>query len=290
MTYGLTGNTNKELLWDPVMQAILWFERSQVPYRLYEPLAKGLVERGRLAPSVAEQVATAALHETDLVLSFGGDGTIINTARLIAPHGTPVLGVNIGRLGFLADLEISNIEAALEKIQLGQYKVVPRMALELLLPNDNTPRWALNEFVVNKGANASLINITAHINGTHLCHYWADGLIISTPTGSTAYSLSAGGPILVPGSACFALTPLAPHTLTMRPLVVPHTSVVELSVPEKDCPFFLAVDGQVEHLEVASNRLILHEAKHTFNLVLLEGHDYFSTLRGKLGWGVHVRA
>ncbi|MBL7978869.1 MAG: NAD(+)/NADH kinase [Bacteroidetes Order II. Incertae sedis bacterium] len=290
MTFGITGNTNKQLLWDPVMRAVDWFEQSRLAFKLYEPLAKGLVERGRISALLAEQVATMSLHETDMVLSFGGDGTIINTARLIAPHGTPVLGVNIGRLGFLADMEVSHIELALEKIRLGQYKVMPRMALELLLPQDTTPRWALNEFVINKGPDASLININAHINGVHLCNYWADGLIVATPTGSTAYSLSAGGAIMVPGSACFSLTPLAAHTLTMRPLVVPHTAVLELNIPESDCPYMLVVDGEVEHLGASSNRLILHEAKHTFNLVILEGHDYFATLRGKLGWGVHVRA
>lgn len=289
MIYGITGNTNKSILWSPVLQLIQQLQRKQRPFKVYETVARGLVARELMSAEEASKCATRNLAETDLVLSFGGDGTIINTARLLAPHDTPILGINIGKLGFLADVEVSMLDQALEALEAGRYTCSTRMVLEAILPHDPRPRWALNEFVLSKGGVASLINIETKVSGQFLCNYWADGLIIATPTGSTAYSLSAGGPIITPGSGTIVLTPIAPHTLTMRPIVLPQTVQLEAFIQMDECPFNLAIDGHNETIAFLESPIRIQRAAHSVKLVILEGQNYFATLRNKLGWGLAVR-
>jgi NAD+ kinase len=287
MIYGITGNPTKPELWTPVSRVVEWFRDHNYDFWLHEPIADGLLERELISPTVEQKHSVADIAEAgDLVLSFGGDGTLLRTAHLTGPNDTPLLGVNIGRLGFLADIEVDQLFEALEAVVAGEYDVEERMVLRA---EDEgaffDTEWALNEFVVNRSGNAGLIKIEVIVDGTPLNTYWADGLILGTPTGSTAYSLSTGGPIIAPGVDAMILTPIAPHTLTVRPIVLPAGSTLTCRVLGNDEPYVFSADGRSTILDGHDLAFSVERANHTVNLVKLPDQHFFHTLRSKLMWG-----
>ena len=289
MTYGITGNPTKDTLWPPVAEAVSWFRARDLDFWIHEPIAAGLLERSLIPSAVGREHSVADIVRAgDLVLSFGGDGTLLRTAHLTGPNDTPLLGVNIGRLGFLADIEVEQLHEALEQIAAGEYTIEERMVLEARAetsaPFDT--EWALNEFVVDRSGAAGLIRIEVEVDGTPLNTYWADGLIVGTPTGSTAYSLSTGGPIIAPGVEAVILTPIAPHTLTVRPIVLPADSTITCRVLDDDQPYVFAADGRSAMFEEHDLEFTIERAPHTVNLVKLPEQHFFQTLRSKLMWGV----
>ena len=289
MIYGITGNPTKENLWDPLASLVQRLLDEDREFWIHEPIADGLVERDLFTPAVCDDHAVSNIAEAgDLVLSFGGDGTLLRSAHLTGPNDTPLLGVNIGRLGFLADIEIEQIHDALDALEAGNYRVEERLVLQAQL--DSHPafdtKWALNEFVLDRSGAAGLIEIEVVVNGTPLNTYWADGLIIGTPTGSTAYSLSTGGPIIAPGVEAVVLTPIAPHTLTVRPIVLPAEATITCRVSQNDQPYVFAADGRSTMFEEHDLEFSVERAPHTVNLVKLPGQHFFHTLRSKLMWGV----
>ncbi len=289
MIYGITGNTQKEQLWEPVDELIRWMARQGLEVRLHPDVARGLVARGLLSDDEAAALTAHDLAaEVDLLLSFGGDGTLLQSAHLAGRRGTPVLGVNIGRMGFLADVEVEQVREAIRTIEAGDYHLEARMVLEAELEDGPVPElpWALNEFVIDRSGLAGLITIDVTVDGVSLTRYWADGLIFSTPTGSTAYSLSAGGPIVSPECEVVILTPIAPHTLTLRPIVLPASVEIEARVYTGGQPYVLAADGRSQLIHREGQRITIRRAEHTVNLVKLPGQHYFQTLRSKLMWGV----
>lgn len=290
MVYGITGNPTKEELWTPVSEVVAWFSERNLDFWIHEPIAAGLLERNLISPSVGrEHSVTDIVQAGDLVLSFGGDGTLLRAAHLTGPNDTPLLGVNIGRLGFLADIEIEQLHEALESIVAGNYTIEERMVLEAHVDGAShfDAEWAVNEFVVDRSGAAGLIKIEVEVNGTHLNTYWADGLIMATPTGSTAYSLSTGGPIIAPGVDAVILTPIAPHTLTVRPIVLPADSTITCRVlDDDDQPYVFAADGRSTLFDEHGLQFTIQRAHHTVNLVKLPEQHFFHTLRSKLMWGV----
>ncbi|MEM1042003.1 MAG: NAD(+)/NADH kinase [Bacteroidota bacterium] len=292
MVYGITGNTNKEKLWQPAADLIRWLQSEGLPFCLDRRVAAGLAERGLIASATAGACRTDDLAETsDLVLSFGGDGTLLNAAHQIGTRETPVLGVNIGRLGFLTSAEVAEAEQAIRQIEAGLHEVEEREVLEATVDGRaDPPRWALNDFVVAKSGSASMIDVQVHVDGYYLNDYWADGLIVATPTGSTAYSLAAGGPLLAPDSGALVLTPIAPHTLTTRPIVFPGRVEVTLRVTSRAASFLLAHDGTSDLIECPEAgeggvEITVRQAAHRVRLVRLPGRGYFQTIRDKLSWG-----
>ena len=288
MIYGITGNARKDRLWHPVADLIRWLTRENLAYCLHPALARGLHERDLLdADSTTLPVSDDLAQEADVVLSFGGDGTMLRTAHETGINDTPLLGVNIGRLGFLADIEVETVQNAIQKIEAGEYRVERRMVLEATLKHDTPlePRWALNEFVIDRSGATGMIKIEVIVDGTPLNTYWADGLIVATPTGSTAYSLSTGGPIIAPGCDAIILTPIAPHTLTVRPIVLPSSSEIQLRVLENTQPYVFAADGQSAVFERHDVAFQIQRAAHTVNLIKFPDQHYFKTLRSKLMWG-----
>ncbi|WP_263831369.1 NAD(+)/NADH kinase [Salinibacter sp.] len=288
MVYGITGNPTKDALWAPLAKLIDRLTDDDLPFRIHAPIATGLVEQGlvdeeRCRAHAVDDVAAAG----DIVLSFGGDGTLLRTAHRTGPNGTPLLGVNIGRLGFLADIEIGQIHDAIDALEAGDYRTEERLALQADLESDSglDTEWALNEFVLDRSGAAGLIEIEVAVDGTPLNTYWADGLIISTPTGSTAYSLSTGGPIITPGVDAIILTPIAPHTLTVRPIVLPADATITCQVRENDQPYVFAADGQSTMFDEHNLEFSVERANHAVNLVKLPGQHFFHTLRSKLMWG-----
>ena len=288
MTYGITGNTGKEKLWQPAAALIRWLDDEGLTYCLDERVAAGLVDRGLVEGAACAPRAVADLAATsDIVLSFGGDGTLLNTAHAIGSRETPILGVNIGRLGFLTGSEVGEVEDTIRMIEKGEHLVEERVVLDASLEGDtgDAPRWALNDFVIAKSGSASMIDVKVHVDGYYLNDYWADGLIIATPTGSTAYSLAAGGPLLAPNTGAIVITPIAPHTLSTRPIVLPNHVEITLQVATRGQPFLLAYDGTSEVIEAGQAVLTIKKAAHSVRLVRLPGRGYFQTIRTKLSWG-----
>lgn len=290
MDYGITGNPTKQNLWQPVAQLIHQLHEKGLDYWIHEPIAVGLEERGLVDADQSRRRAVADIAPpSDIVLSFGGDGTLLRTAHVTGPNDTPLLGVNIGRLGFLADLEVDQLPKALDALERNEYTVEERMVLEAKIEGhpDVTKKWALNEFVLDRSGETGLIQIEVRVDDQPLNTYWADGLIVATPTGSTAYSLSTGGPIIAPGVNAVILTPIAPHSLTVRPIVLPATSRVSCRVVNDEQPYVFAADGRSTRFEEHGEAFLIERAPHTVNLVKLPGQHFFHTLRSKLMWGAH---
>jgi NAD+ kinase len=224
----------------------------------------------------------------DLVLVLGGDGTMIATARMIGDEEVPVLGVNYGSLGYLTEFRIEELYDALEMILADNYRLDKRvmLAVELQRGADVVTRnRVLNDVVINKSALARIIEIEAYLNSQFVNSFRADGLIVSTPTGSTAYNLSAGGPIIFPSMNAVVITPICPFTLSNRPLVVPEDAVIELLMKTDQEDVSLTLDGQVGFPLRVDDRVVIRKSRTTFNLIQPSNRNYFDVLRDKLRWG-----
>ena len=227
--------------------------------------------------------------DVDFAISLGGDGTFLRAASRVGKKNVPVLGVNMGHLGFLADIAPDEAEAAINDIFEGKYRFVERSVIEASTENEpfrGNP-YALNEVAVLKRDIASMILIRTTINGEYLTTYQADGLIVSTPTGSTAYSLSNGGPIMVPSTDVLCLTPVAPHSLNVRPIVVNDNVTVELEVESRSHNFLIAVDGRSEKMQEGT-KVTIRKAPFAIRIVKRLGKQYYKNLRDKMGWGQGV--
>jgi NAD+ kinase len=226
----------------------------------------------------------------DCLISLGGDGTMLDAVTLVKDSGIPILGINFGRLGFLASISPDALQSAVEAI-VNRTFVVDKRALIHLDSNEglfgDTP-FALNEFAIHKRDISPMIKIHTYINGEFLNTYWADGLIVSTPTGSTGYSMSCNGPILFPDAASFVITPVAPHNLNVRPIVIPDTNVVSFEIEGRADQFICALDARKEIVD-KTVQLAIRKEQFCVNLVRLNENSFLSTLRSKLTWGLDKR-
>jgi len=229
--------------------------------------------------------------DVDYAISMGGDGTLLKTAARVHSKDTPIIGVNIGRLGFLADVAPSEIEMAISDIYAGNYRVDEHSVIKIETSGEEkleSGPFALNDIAILKRDNASMISIRASINGEYVTTYQADGLIVTTPTGSTAYNLSNGGPIIAPGTGTLCLTAVAPHSLNIRPIVVPDSSVISLKVESRSHSVLVAVDGKSTSLHDGTE-VRISKAKHTVRIIRFSDRKYYSTLREKMMWGLDQR-
>ncbi|MCU0451803.1 MAG: NAD kinase [Bernardetiaceae bacterium] len=230
------------------------------------------------------------LGNTDLMVSIGGDGTLLEAITLVRDTGVPVLGINLGRLGFLANLGKDRIAQGIEAVINGQYQIDERTMLQLdsqagLFGELN---FALNEATISKRDSASMIIVHTYLDGEYLNSYWADGLIIATPTGSTAYSISVGGPVVLPHSRNFILSPISPHNLNVRPLVISDEGVLTFEIEGRNNTFLVSLDSRFE--TVATDvKFSVRRSGFPARLVMLDGDNFLSTLRQKLNWGVDSR-
>lgn len=236
-------------------------------------------------------VADSSDFEADFVISMGGDGTFLRAASMVGDKQIPILGINTGRLGFLADVNAQEIAHTIQALYEGDYTVDTRAVIQVETEGQPLQGYdcALNDVAILKRDNASMITIHTTINGDYLTTYQADGLILSTPTGSTAYSLSNGGPIIVPGTHVFALTAVAPHSLNVRPIVVSEDSEITLTIESRTHNFLVALDGRSEKLS-DTTRLTLRKAPYRVKVIKRAGTKYFHTLREKLMWGADQRS
>lgn len=258
---------------------------------VYEPFLENLKEiDGMVIEAGAFRNHTDLNDGVEMVFSIGGDGTLLDTVSFVRDSGIPVLGINLGRLGFLSSISCDDIGPAVDMVMNGEYSLDQRTLLQVnskkgLFGDFN---YALNDLTVNRKDSTALIVIHVFVDDVFLNSYWADGLIVATPTGSTAYSLSSGGPIVSPGSENFVITPIAPHNLTIRPIVISDKSEVKLRVEGRDEKFLVSLDSKTDVLS-PEDELRISTAGYKFNLVKIENKDFFTTIRDKLKWGLDVR-
>ena len=248
-------------------------------------LEDGLAEQiGQINGYAGEDIPAQA----DLIIVLGGDGTLISVSRLIVGHNVPIVGVNLGRLGFLTEITRDELPEMLDSLFRGDYQVSERMMLDACIRRDGKivgQYTVLNDVVINKGALARIIDLEIYVDGRHLSSYKADGLIVSTPTGSTGYSLAAGGPIISPEINSLLISPICPHMLTNRPIIVWSRSVIEVAVKFEDDVVFFTADGQVGRKLVPGDRVEIRRSESRTRLVNSPNRDYFQVLRTKLSWG-----
>jgi len=263
-------------------ELIAWLEaRDRIP--LVEPSLARLIGHHDLFSE--EEIRDQA----ELVVVLGGDGTLISVARLFSDRDIPILGINLGSLGFLTEITIEELYPRLELCLQGAPRVSARMMLMVTLIRNgkqNETYQVLNDVVINKGALARIVDLETRINKQFLTTYKADGLIVATPTGSTGYSLSAGGPIIQPHMSCIVITPICPHTLTNRPIVVTDESIISVTITASfDEKVYLTLDGQVGIELQEGDSVEVRKALHKTSLVMSRSRDYFEFLRTKLKWG-----
>jgi NAD+ kinase len=248
------------------------------------------ITEGQHIDAGGAQVIEGTDFEADFVISMGGDGTLLKSAHFVGAKGIPIMGVNMGRLGFLADVSPNEIESAIDALYSGSYELEEHTVIQVEVEGqtlETCPR-ALNDIAVLKRDNASMISIRTCINGEYLVTYQADGLIVSTPTGSTAYSLSNGGPIIVPQAGILCLTPVAPHSLNIRPIAIKDDSEITITVESRSHQFLIAIDGRSEKCQEDA-RLTIRKAPYAIHIVKRQGQKYFTTLREKMMWGADQR-
>ena len=224
----------------------------------------------------------------NLLISVGGDGTILRAITFVRDLGIPIVGINTGRLGFLATIQTEEIEKAMSEIFKGNYNISERSLLSISTDPENSDiaktNFALNELAISRKNTTSMITVETHLDGEYLTSYWADGLILSTPTGSTGYSLSCGGPVITPAAKNFALTPIAPHNLNARPLIIPDNTIVTFKVDGREDQFLMSLDSRIATLPNTTT-VTVKKASFTIKMVVLLEESFLDTLRKKLLWG-----
>ncbi len=265
-------------------------EKYRADVQLYLPLLDFIKEELSFTPYYKYTFSSSSeIQDIDVMISLGGDGTFLDTITLVQDRGIPVMGINFGRLGFLATTSIPEISNSIDLLIASKYSVEQRSMLEVIKGRElfGSFPFGLNDFVI-RNIGSGLLHVNTYINSDYLSTYWADGLIVSTPTGSTAYSLSVGGPILAPSLSAFVLSAISPHHLTVRPLVIPDNSLIELEVTGREGKVFMSLDSRSVNVELPI-RVTLKKAMFMANVICLKGNSFYRTIRSKLLWGMDKR-
>ncbi len=290
-TVGIISKPRREDIAAVVPQLLDWLQAHNLEVFYDEETACCIdASLGSLSSATAEHVQPREqlAGKVDLLVVLGGDGTLLAAARSMGEHSVPILPVNLGGLGFLTSVTLDELYPLLEQVLQGKNRISERVLLQAEVVRGGKVlerQRALNDAVLNKGALARMIDLDLHIDGGYVCSYKADGLIISTPTGSTAYSLAAGGPIIYPLVEAFVITPICPHTLTNRPLVIPNTFKIEVDFKAGEETVFLTLDGQVGFELKLGDRVVVTQARTKLRLVRPPKKTYFEILHSKLKWG-----
>lgn len=286
MTFGIIGNLQKQGLKDVVLTLIGLLEKSGKEFTIDEEIGSYLGGPPRFPCARRDECVARA----DMVVALGGDGTILSVARLIGTSQVPILGVNLGKLGFLAEVSPDEMGKAIGEILAGRFTIEDRLVLEASHPGaPDRITHAVNDLVVARSRSPRIIDVATYIDGAYAVTYRGDGLIVSTPTGSTAYALSNGGPIVTPTTRVIGITPISPHTLSGRPLIIPESAVIRVEIHSHQQEVLFSADGQTEEYFTTPSELEIRKASHSLRLVRLMDRSYFEVLRAKLFWGQDAR-
>jgi NAD+ kinase len=291
MKVALFGKNASEESKEVIREIIVKLEKLHAELIIFEPFYKQLkslqIHAGEI-PSFNDYEGLK--NKADFLFSIGGDGTLLDTITFVQDSGIPILGINLGRLGFLSSVSKSQIGSAIEQIFNSRFKLDERSLLRLDTLGNlfGKLNYAMNEVSVYKKYPSSMLKIQAFVDDELLNSYWADGLIIATPTGSTAYSLSSGGPIILPQSSSFVITPIATHNLTVRPVVIPDNCKIKIKVVGRISEFFVNLDSRSVSTDSTTELFVMKE-DFKVNLVQLDDESYFKTIREKLMWGIDLR-
>ena len=292
MNIALYGKSFSESFDSSIQQLVLKLENSKCKLYIYEPFGQFLKKKVNFRSEVYFFKSFKDIKgKVNFLISIGGDGTLLNTITLVRDSGTPIIGVNTGRLGFLSSISQEEIPKAIDLIFQKKYSIEKRSLLKLETKNAlfGELNFALNELTIMKKDTSSMITISTYVNDEFLNSYWADGLIVATPTGSTAYSLSCGGPIITPESENFIITPIATHNLTVRPIVIPDKYIIRLKIDDgRNSRFLVSLDSRVQTMD-NSIELNISRAGFKVNLVRLEKENFYTAIRNKLLWGADKR-
>lgn len=288
MIIGIIPNTNKEEINDVISE----FVRHLINYE-FDYLISNDLKKSSLRNNIPDSVFLSrdeVFKRSDMIVSIGGDGTMLNTAYLARNSAVPLIGLNIGKLGFLAEFDLKRIDELLKEIKHGHYIIEERMVLEgECLTCENQTLFAVNDIVIDKGGWPKMIEISVEVNGEYVTSFVADGLILATPTGSTGYSLSVGGPVISPTADVIALSPISPHTLNMRPLVMDSNRKFRISVKSQHEFVQVSCDGQRVYSFKPPTEIYIYKSDKKVSLVHVHSTNYFKILREKLFWGIDVR-
>ena len=284
--FGIWGNTEKSAFWELLPDIISWTEEKNLEVHLTTRIRDNMEDPQTFSYQVIESAED--FFKLDFLLTLGGDGTMLSLARAVGDRNVPILGIHLGELGFLAAVNVDQMFEKLDQVVAGDYLVQPRIVLKSTVYNGgkSSTFFALNDMVIDRGKSHRMLVYELQANNHVIANYKADGLVVSTPTGSTAYSLAAGGPIVVPTMRTMVVTPICPHSLTLRPIVIPDDQVLKISFPsDHDDGIALSVDGQICEELGSGSKVEIQAADYTINMIGFPGSNYFRTLRKKMGWG-----
>lgn len=293
MKFAIYGQSCKPITQDIIDRIFRVINKHQSEVIFEETFYKLLLENNIITDTYQTFDSQKGLNESiDFFIGIGGDGTLLRAANYVKNKNIPIVGINAGRLGFLANVQQNAIEDLLPKLYTGQFRLSKRSLLSLNCTPDQCTifdlNFALNEITVSRKNSTSMITIETYLDGEFLASYWADGLIISTPSGSTGYSLSCGGPIIAPETGCFVITPLAPHNLNVRPLVIPDQTEIRMKVSTREPQFLISLDSGTKAVD-NETEILISKAPFTINMVEFPEQSFIKTLRNKLLWGEDKR-
>jgi len=282
--FGLWGNTDKSVFWQILPKIIDWANSNKLQIYITEKIQKNVEFNANSIPVIN---SNEKISEIDFMLVLGGDGTFLSCARAVEHHDTPILGIHLGDLGFLAKVTLDDIFQRLDQVAKGDYLIEKRSMVKAVLKKTGSEKvlYGLNDFVVTSGESHRLLVSKVFVNGRRVSEYRSDGLIVATPTGSTAYSLSSGGPIIAPDVDSFVITPISAHSLNSRPLVVSNKSSIEIKFSNYNQDIIFITDGQLHEILRPNDVALISNSNFQIGLIDFDDTDYFNTLRIKMGWG-----
>ena len=282
--FGVWGNVEKEVFWDILPKIIKWSKNKNIELFVTEKILSDNRFRKFNQPIID---SVEKISEMDFMLVLGGDGTFLSCARAIEHRSTPILGIHLGDLGFLAKVTLENMFQRLNQVANGEYLIEKRSMVKAIVEKNDSSliQYGLNDFVVSNGESHRMLIAEVYVDENRVSEYKADGLIVATPTGSTAYSLSSGGPIISPDVNSFVITPISAHTLNSRPLVVSDKSKIKIKFSSYNQDITLITDGQLHKTLDSDDIVIITNSDFEIGLINFKDNDYFQTLRTKMGWG-----
>lgn len=292
LSIGIVGNIAKPSTRETAYALIKILEERKIKFSLQTEIAEQIKASLGYDAGKAALPSSEVTDRSDIIVSLGGDGTILRTAKMVAESGKPILGINLGKLGFLAELNFDELRNSIDELFKGKFNLEDRTVLKATFRQDDkeSTMFALNDIVIDKAGSSRMIDLETYVDSEYLITYRGDGIVLSTPTGSTGYCLSTGGPIISPESRVIAISPISPHTLSARPVIVPDSSEIRIVVHSAFKQVLITADGQTSNLLSPPAEFNVSLAPHKIILLRKSKNGFFNLLRNKLMWGIDIRS